>query len=499
MFDRFTDRARKVISFAREEAERYNHEHIGTEDLLLGLLVESSGVHAQVLEILGVDLELVRLEVQKLLKPPPHVVTMGQMPFTDGAKKVLLLAMEEARNLGHNYVGTEHLLLGLMCETKGLAAQALANAGLKQEEVREAVLKILGQETRPGLEGSLRITPYLEALLARKDLSDSLAAVLMTAIIEGRVGAVSIAAVAMALRAKGESVAELAAFAKVMRAHAVSIAAPEEALDVVGTGGDKSETFNVSTATAFVAAGLGIPIAKHGGRSVSSRTGSADVFTALGVKIEAPPLVIARCIKEAGIGFMYAPRYHPGMRYAAPVRKELGVRTVFNLLGPLSNPAGAKLSLLGVYDPSLCEKFAQVLKLLGARAAMVVCGAGPGGTGFLDEMSTFGPTTVARLRDGNIAMEQVDAQQFGLAVPAKEALYAADAAASARIIREVLNGQKGPARDIVVLNAAAAALVAGKAADWAEGLRAAERSIDEGRAAAALENLVRITNAASGK
>jgi anthranilate phosphoribosyltransferase len=196
---------------------------------------------------------------------------------------------------------------------------------------------------------------------------------------------------------------------------------------------------------------------------------------------------------------MFAPAHHPGMRFAAPVRKELGVRTVFNLLGPLSNPAGANFSLLGVFEPSLCEKFAQVLKLLGNRGALVVCGTGPlpadSGASFLDEMSTFGPTTVARLHDGLITVEQIDAQALGFAAPAKEALRAADAAASARIIKTVLDGQKGPARDIVVLNAAAAALVAGKATDWPAALRAAERSIDEGKAKAALDALVRLASA----
>jgi anthranilate phosphoribosyltransferase len=338
------------------------------------------------------------------------------------------------------------------------------------------------------------VAAHLETLLSGKHLAVAESSELMKAIIEGQVGAASIAAFAIALRAKGETAEELAAMAGVMRSYAVKVDAPDDALDTCGTGGDKSATFNISTATALVAAGMGIPVAKHGGRSVSSKTGSADVLRVLGVNIEGTPDRIARCIKEARIGFMFAPNHHLGMKNVAPVRKELGIRTVFNFLGPLANPAHCKLSLLGVPEPSLCEKFAHVLKLLGSRSAMVVCGTGPGGQGYLDEMSTFGPTTVARLRDGAVAVEQVDAQQFGITVPAPDALHAADAQASARIIEEILAGKKSPARDIVVLNAAAAALVADKANTWPEALRAAEKSIDAGYASTALAALVLISN-----
>jgi len=504
MFDRFTDRARKVISFARDEAERFNHDYIGTEHILLGLVKEGSGVAANVLENLDVDLEKVRAEVEKLVKPAPDVVAGGQLPFTPRAKKVLEFAIDEARGLNHNYVGTEHLLLGLIREKEGLAAQVLMNLGLTLEDVRKELMEFLGITTPPGpaaegTEPPPSLPPYyvaglLETLLAHQDLSVAVASELMKVIIEGELGPPGIAAVAIALRAKGESVEELAAFASVMRSYAVTVEAPDDALDTCGTGGDKSETFNISTATALVAAGMGIPVAKHGGRSVSSKAGSADVLKALGVNVEATPGRIARCIKEAGIGFMFAPAHHPGMKHVAPIRKELGVRTVFNLLGPLANPANSKKELLGVADPALCEKFAQVLKLLGSQSAMVVCGVGPGGKGYLDEMSTFGPTTVARLRDGDITLEQVDAQRLGLSVPKPDELHVSSAEDSAAMIRDVLSGRKGPPRDIVVLNAAAAAMVAGKAADWAEGLRLAERSIDEGHAAEALEKLKRISN-----
>jgi len=505
MFDRFSERARKVISFSRTEALRFNLDYIGTEHILLGLVKEGSGIGANVLMNLDVDLVKVRVRIEKLIKPAPGPAPGGQLPFTPRAKKALEFSIDEARSLGHNYIGTEHLLLGLLREKEGWAAQVLTKLGLTLEDARREVVEFLSHDLQPASESQSPpepappvpqplVAPFLEKLLARKDLSAAESSKLMAAVIDGHVAPVGIAAIAIALRAKGESVTELAAFAGVMRVHAVKIAAPEDALDVVGTGGDKSGTFNISTATALVAAGLGIPIAKHGGGSVSSKTGSADVLKALGVNIEAPPACVERCIREAGIAFMFAPALHPGMKHAAPVRKELGVRTVFNLLGPLSNPAGVKRSLLGVYDPQLCEKFAEVLQLLGSRSAMVVCGAGPEGAGFLDEMSTFGPTTVARLLNGKITLASVDAQQYGLPVPAKDALCAAGAEDSARIIREVLSGRKGPARDIVVLNAAAAALVAEKAPDWPAGLRAAERSIDEGRAAAALEKLASITN-----
>lgn len=506
MFDRFTDRSRRAMALAREEAERLHHDYIGTEHILLGLVKEGSGVAANVLENLDVDLERVAREVEKLVKPAPEIVTMAQLPFTPRAKHVLEYAIDEARAFDHNHVGTEHLLLGLLRERQGLAAEVLTVLGLNLADVRNEVMEFLGMEKQPAFENqdgaapapppppAYSVSAHLETLLARRDLSRESAAELMAAIIGGRVGAASIAAVAIALRAKGESVQELAAFASTMRAFAVAVEAPDDALDTCGTGGDKSDTFNISTATALVAAGMGIPVAKHGGRSVSSKAGSADVLAALGVQIEAQPEIIARCIREAGIGFMFAPAHHPGMKHAAPVRRELGVRTFFNLIGPLSNPVGAKLSLLGVFEPSLCEKFAQVLKLLGSRSAMVVCGVGPGGSGYLDEMSTFGPTTVARLREGRIAVEQVDARPLGFSPPNSEALRAGSAADSKLIIRAIVAGHKGPARDIVVLNAAAAALVAGKASDWPEGIRAAERSLDEGRAATALRKLVETSN-----
>jgi anthranilate phosphoribosyltransferase len=498
MFDRFTDRARKVMVLARHEAEGLKHDYIGTEHILLGLLKEDCGVAHCALDALGVTLEEARSEVRRLSKPTLGVMTMGQMPFTPRAKNMIEYAINEAIELRHNYVGTEHLLLGLARLENHMALEILKQFGLSGERVRQEVVDFLGAASPqpapvPATPPSYTVSSHLERLLAREDLTPDAATELMEAIIAGRVGPVSVAAVAIALRAKGESVEELAAFARVMRERSVRVTAPDDALDTCGTGGDKSGTFNVSTATALVAAGMGIPVAKHGARSVSSHAGSADVLTELGVKIDVPPDRIARCITEAKVGFMFAPAHHPGMKHVAPVRKELGVRTCFNLLGPLSNPAGAKLQLLGVFEPSLCEKFARVLQLLGSRSAMIVCGAGPQG-GYLDELSTFGPTTVARLKDGQITVEEVDARQLGVAVPAADALHAADAKQSAAIIREILLGAKGPARDIVVLNAAAAALVAGKADAWPEALRLAAESIDKGYANIALRRLTALTN-----
>ena len=334
----------------------------------------------------------------------------------------------------------------------------------------------------------------LPVLLAGNNLSHSAACDLMHAIIDGSVGVASIAAVAIALRAKGESVEEMAAFASVMRARALHVRGPAGMLDTCGTGGDQSDTFNVSTATALVVAGMGIPVAKHGGRSSSSKTGSADVLKSLGVNIDASAECAERCINEAGIGFMFAPVFHPGMKHVAAVRKELGIRTVFNLLGPLSNPAQAEFQLLGVYEPSLCEKFAKVLKFLGGRSAMVVCGDGPQGKGPLDEISTFGTSHIAWLKDGEIALEQVHPQELGFPLAKEDALFAAGPQESAQIIREILEGRKSPHRDIVVLNAAAAARVAGKAATWEDGLHLATESIDAGRAQAALQKLAKISH-----
>lgn len=341
---------------------------------------------------------------------------------------------------------------------------------------------------------SFNATPFLETLLTGRDLSSEAAASLMEAIIAGQIPAPSVAAIAIALRCKGESVAELAAFASVMREKSIAVQAPPGTLDTCGTGGDKSHTFNISTTTALVVAGIGIPVAKHGGRSITSNSGSAEVLKTLGVNIEAPPACVERCIEAAGIGFLFAPAHHPGMREVAAVRKELGVRTIFNLLGPLTNPARARFQLLGVFEPILCEKFANVLKQLGSESAMIVCGAGPNSGGFLDEFSTFGSSTFAWLKNGSITVDQIHPSNFGIQTCDATALFASSADSSAGMIRSILEGQKGPTRDIVVLNSAAAAMVSGKAANWLDGIDLAQASIDTGRAKLALTKLIAISN-----
>ena len=333
----------------------------------------------------------------------------------------------------------------------------------------------------------------LNTLLSGRNLARADASALMKAIVAGELSPACIAAAAVALRAKGESVEELTAFASVMRDAAVRVSAPEATLDTCGTGGDGSDTFNISTATAFVVAGMGIHVAKHGGRSASGKSGSADVLKALGVNIECESTRVSECIRGAGIGFMFAQSHHPGMKHVAPVRRELGIRTVFNLLGPLANPAGANLQLLGVSHPALCEKFAAVLRNLGSHSAMVVCGAGSSERSHLDELSTFGPTLIAHLNDDEIRTEHLDAATLGLPRPKPEQLHAGTVDESAAIIRAVLSGTPGAPRDIVLLNAAAAALVAEKASTWPDALALAAKSIDAGAAGVALQKLTEIS------
>jgi anthranilate phosphoribosyltransferase len=338
------------------------------------------------------------------------------------------------------------------------------------------------------------IRPHLERLLARLDLDAAAAREVMEAVMAGRVPPASLAAFLIALRAKGESEAEIAVFAAVLREKAVHVAAPPGTLDTCGTGGDGSATFNVSTAVALTAAGMGIPVAKHGNRSVSSNSGSADVLKVLGVNIEAPVPVLERCLRECGLAFLFAPAHHPSLKHAAAVRRELGVRTVFNLLGPLANPALARRQLLGVFEPRWCPTFAWVLGRLGSEAAVVACGAGAEGRGYLDEVSTFGATMLAWLKDGQVRTEDFEARSLGYQPPPPESLTVATPEASARMLRDVLAGKPGPTREIVVLNAAAAAQVAGRAGSWKDGVALAEEALDSGKAGHVLEKLVAITN-----
>jgi anthranilate phosphoribosyltransferase len=292
------------------------------------------------------------------------------------------------------------------------------------------------------------------------------------------------------LRMRGETVDEIAGAVATMRAKMLRVEAPEGAIDVVGTGGDATGSFNISTASAFVVAGAGVPVAKHGNRALSSRSGAADTLMALGVKIDLPPEDIARCIREAGIGFMFAPAHHAAMKHVGPARAELGFRTVFNLIGPLSNPASVRRYLLGVFSPDWVEPLANVLATLGAERAWVVHGAG----GF-DEISPAGETKVASLEDGKVTVFTVSPGDAGVAGAPAESIKGGDAAHNAEALRGVLRGEPGPYRDTVLLNAGAALVVAGAVADIAEGAARAADAIDSGRAHDKLDLLVAVSNA----
>ena len=292
----------------------------------------------------------------------------------------------------------------------------------------------------------------------------------------------------MALRVRGETVDEITGAARAMRAKALMVQAPPGAIDTCGTGGDASGSFNISTAAALVVAGAGVPVAKHGNRNLSSKSGSADVLAALGVNIEADPGLVQRAIEEAKIGFLMAPRYHGAIRHVGPTRVELGTRTIFNLLGPLSNPAGAKRQLLGVFAHEWVRPLAEVLGKLGSERAWVVHGEG------MDELTTTGTSVVAELRDGKVTSFEVVPEDLGLPRASPGALAGSAPAGNAERMQALLRGESGPIRDVVLLNAGAALVVAGRARDHREGLDIAARSIDSGKAAAALARMVAITN-----
>jgi anthranilate phosphoribosyltransferase len=294
----------------------------------------------------------------------------------------------------------------------------------------------------------------------------------------------------MALRVRGETVDEITGAVATMRAKMLKVAAPPDAIDVVGTGGDASGSYNISTCAAFIVAGAGVPIAKHGNRALSSRSGAADVLAALGVRIDLAPDRISRCISEAGIGFMFAPAHHPAMKHVGPTRVELATRTIFNLLGPLSNPAGVKRQMVGVFSRQWVEPLAQVLKNLGSERAYVVHGSDG-----LDEITTSGPTTVAALDNGTVRTFEIAPEDVGLSKATPEALRGGDAEANAAALLAVLKGSKGPFRDVAVFNAAAALVVAGRAADLKEGAAMAKKSLDSGEAEGRLDRLIHISHA----
>lgn len=325
----------------------------------------------------------------------------------------------------------------------------------------------------------------------------------MAEILSGQCTDAQIAALLVALHMKGETVEEIVGFAEAIRTAAtplyvhqnltvdVSGTERDALVDTCGTGGDASGTFNISTATALVVAGAGVRVAKHGNRSVTSKCGSADVMEALGVNINIPPARVASCLEEVGIAFLFAPLMHSAMRYVQPARRELRLRTVFNLLGPLANPAQASAQVVGVYSIELVEKLAEALSMLGLRRAMVVHGLDG-----LDEITTTGPTRIAEVREGNVHSYEITPEEFGMSRATLADLAGGDVAENAAIVREMLGGKKSRRRDVVLLNAAAALVVGGKAQGIAEGVSLAGQSVDSGAAASKLAALARFTNAA---
>lgn len=332
-------------------------------------------------------------------------------------------------------------------------------------------------------------TPFLEKAASGYALSRAEMRAAMDIMLTGGASEIEMAGFLMALRARGETVDEIVAAAEAMRAAALKVPAPENAIDTCGTGGDNAGTYNVSTAAAFVAAGAGAQVAKHGNKAASSKSGSTEVLEALGVKIDIGPDLIARCIAEAGVGFMFAAAHHKATANVAPVRRALGVRTLFNALGPLSNPAGARRQLMGVYSPDLVEPLARALLALGAVRAWVVHGEDG-----IDELTTTGRSFVAEVIDGAVRTFTVTPEDAGLPETSAAALKGGDPAENADAMRRLLAGEKSAYRDIVIFNAAAALMVADRAADLKEGAKMAAASIDEGRARAVLEKLIEISN-----
>ncbi|MGV8928246.1 MAG: anthranilate phosphoribosyltransferase [Brevundimonas sp.] len=330
--------------------------------------------------------------------------------------------------------------------------------------------------------------PLLAKLVDGRVLSADEAHAFFAACLRGEPTPAQVAAAVTALRIRGETVEEIAAFATAMREAARTLDHPYDAIDTCGTGGDGQHTFNISTAAALVLAGAGLKVAKHGNRAMSSKSGSSDVLAVLGVNLQASPEQQRRSLDQAGIAFLFAPAYHGAMRHVGPVRAEIGFRTVFNLLGPLSNPAGAKRQVMGVYDPRLLEPLAEVLGRLGATRAWTVHGQG------LDELTTTGETEVAEWKDGAVRRFTVTPEDAGLPRADLAALRGGDAEENAEALRALLDGATGAYRDIVLLNAAAALVVADRAADLAEGAAQAAAVIDDGRAAKALADLVEATN-----
>jgi anthranilate phosphoribosyltransferase len=334
-------------------------------------------------------------------------------------------------------------------EFKGLIAKVATGATLSREEAASAFEQMMQGEATPSQMGALL----------------------------------------MALRVRGETVDEITGAVTAMRAKMLRVNAPPDAIDVVGTGGDASGSYNISTCAALIVAGAGVPVAKHGNRALSSRSGAADVLAALGVNIDLTPDKIGLCIREAGIGFMFAPAHHPATKNVAPTRVELGTRTIFNLLGPLSNPAGVRRQMVGVFSRQWTEPLAQVLKNLGAERAWIVHGSDG-----LDEITTSGPTSVSALENGTVRSFEISPEDVGLAKVKPEALRGGDASTNAEAVQAVLEGKKTPLRDVALFNAAAALVVAGKADDIKAGFALAAQAVDSGEAEGRLDRLIVVSN-----
>lgn len=339
----------------------------------------------------------------------------------------------------------------------------------------------------------MEIREAIDAVVSGRSLTTSEAAAVMRQIMQGEATPAQLGSFLTALRLKGESTEEIAGMAMVMREFSLKVRVEGTVVDSVGTGGDGTNSFNISTAAALVAAGAGVRIAKHGNRAASGSCGAADVLEELGVRIELPPEGVERCINEGGIGFMFAQAYHPSMRHAGPVRREIGIRTVFNILGPLTNPAAAQRQLIGVAFPQLGEKMAEVLRLLGSERSLVVHGAGG-----LDEIALDGDTSVWELRDGQVQSWTFTPDDAGLGRWSIEDLRGGDPEANAGMMHRLLAGEGGPVRDAVLLNTAGVLLAAGNAASILEGIQQAAQAIDIGAARLRLEALVELSNAGAG-
>ncbi|HVM34961.1 MAG TPA: anthranilate phosphoribosyltransferase [Actinomycetota bacterium] len=342
------------------------------------------------------------------------------------------------------------------------------------------------------MEEDLSWPNVLTTLLAKRPLDEGVAAAAMRDIMEGVATPAQVGAFVVALRAKGETVDEIAGLVRTMRAYSARVPVAGPLLDTCGTGGDRSGTFNVSTAAALVCAAAGARVAKHGNRAASSRCGSADVLEALGVVIDLPPEGVASCIEEAGIGFCFAPIFHPAMRHAAVPRRELGIPTVFNFLGPLTNPAGATRQAVGASDLPMLEKMVEVLARLGSERVI-----GFHGHGGIDELSTSGPSTVVELKDGNIDRWTIGPEDLGFDVVPLEELRGGSAGENAHLIRSLFDGEAGPRRDVVLLNAAAGLLAAGVVSGMEQGVGRAADALDSGAAAATLDRMITASAAAA--